>query len=192
MAARCSGKECAIFDEHTPTGHREDSISIPSRCAPSGPAYARKNNAAPSAAATLREVVCCSVRCRSFMRTGQRADIDGMQNAKQLCLHPETQNSLMTICNCFHYGLTLLQCLAAQHDVLPLQESLQAISACSTALGVYTKTLPADTPPFFRLFDKLSQYFFEGAGATGSTSGQLRTSIVRLLDCGPDDIAGLV
>lgn len=141
---------------------------------------------------SLCKAICFSMRCKSHARPLRRCFIENAQNAKQLCLHPETQNSLMTICNCFHYGLTLLQCIAAQPDILPLQESLQAVTACSTALGVYTKTLPDETPPFFTLFDKLSQYFFESTGLPGSSSTQLRTSITRLLDCGPGDIAGSV
>ncbi|OJJ07019.1 hypothetical protein ASPVEDRAFT_46398 [Aspergillus versicolor CBS 583.65] len=127
---------------------------------------------------------------------------DACESTKTLSLNPQTQADLITVYHFFYCGITLLQCLAIDPTALTPRRAHQAISACLSALAIYTRELPA-AAPFLRLFEDVSNLFIRndhcqpGAGpgpGAGVEVGQ-REGLKRLLDrivwSGPEEIMGI-
>lgn len=131
--------------------------------------------------------VCAIPQPKSLVKPSKLTDL--LQNAKMLSLSPDMHNSPISVYNCFRCGITLLQCLVMQPRVLPLRRSMKAISSCSSALAVYTRTLD-NAAPYLKLFDKMSDSFLgnsdEPADCTPDLD-HLRTILQRITFSGPWD-----
>ncbi|KAL3476715.1 fungal-specific transcription factor domain-containing protein [Aspergillus californicus] len=122
---------------------------------------------------------------------------DACESAKTLSLNPQTHADLITVYHFFYCGITLLQCLAIDPTALTPRRAHQAISACVSALAIYTRELPAAST-FLKLFEDVSNQFVRNdhqhTGAGGFEEGQ-RQGLKRLLDrivgSGPEEMMGI-
>lgn len=109
------------------------------------------------------------------------------QSAKTLSLNPLTLPDRITVYHCFYGGVTLLQCLAINPTALSPRRSHQAISACLSALAVYTRVLPA-VAPFLRLFEDVSNLFMRNDhGSEAYPSSNVRTLLNRIVSSDPSE-----
>lgn len=115
------------------------------------------------------------------------------ENAKTLSICFDHQASPIQVHTSFHCGITLLQCLAVQPTVLPLRRTLKAISACSSALSVYTRSLdPA--APFLQLFDKLCDLFLSRNDESGGglPNDELHNILQKVVSSDPSETSEYV
>lgn len=112
------------------------------------------------------------------------------QCAKVLSLNPLTHPDRITVYHCFYAGITLLQCLAIKPTTLTPRRAHQAISACLSALAVYTRVLPA-VAPFLRLFEDVSNRFVgENHGSDIYLSQKTRNLLNRIVSSDPSQASG--
>lgn len=109
-----------------------------------------------------------------------------------LSLNPLTLPDRITVYHCFYSGITLLQCLAIKPTALTPRRAHQAISACLSALAVYTRVLPA-VAPFLRLFEDVSNLFVcDNHGSEIHPSPKVRNLLNRIICSDPSETAGYV
>lgn len=114
------------------------------------------------------------------------------QSAKVLSLNPQTPPDRITVYHCFYCGITLLQCLAIKPTALTPRCAHQAISACLSALAVYTRVLPA-VAPFLRLFEDLSNLLVcDDHGSEIHPSPEVRNVLNRIVSSDPSETPGYV
>lgn len=112
------------------------------------------------------------------------------QNAKTLSLNPQTPPDRITVYHCFYCGVTLLQCLAISPAALTTRRTHQAISACLSALAVYTRVLPA-IAPFLRLFEDLSNLLvYDDHKSDSHPSPEVRNVLNRIVSSDPSEASG--
>lgn len=111
------------------------------------------------------------------------------QSAKVLSLNPHIPPDRITAYHCFYCGITLLQCLAIDPTALTHRRAHQAMSACLSALSVYTRVLPA-VAPFLRLFEELSNLLV--CGAETNSSLNVRDILNRVVSSDPSETPGYV
>ncbi|KAF2165375.1 hypothetical protein M409DRAFT_24225 [Zasmidium cellare ATCC 36951] len=118
---------------------------------------------------------------------------DACENAKTLSICFNHQASPIQVHTSFHCGITLLQCLAVQPTVLPLRRTLKAISACSSALSVYTRSL-APAAPFLQLFDKLCDLFLSRNDQSdgGLPIDELRNILQKVVSSDPSETSEIL
>ncbi|KAJ6094925.1 hypothetical protein N7467_002438 [Penicillium canescens] len=118
--------------------------------------------------------------------------VDACQDAKILSLNPHTPPDRVTVYHCFYCGVTLLQCLAIKPTALTPRRAHQAISACLSALAVYTRVLPA-VAPFLRLFEDLSNLLVcDDHEFETHPSHKLRTILNRIVSSDPSEAPGIL
>ena len=107
-----------------------------------------------------------------------------LQCAKVLSLNPQIPPDRITVYHCFYCGITLLQCLAIEPTALTHRRAHQAMSACLSALSVYTRVLPT-VAPFLRLFEELSNLLVCGS----ETNSGLNTRVIlnRVVSSDPSE-----
>lgn len=132
-------------------------------------------------------------RARYVMKTscGLKQSLRLKQNAKTLSLNPQTPPDRITVYHCFYCGVTLLQCLAISPNVLTARRTHQAISACLSALSVYTRVLPA-IAPFLRLFEDLSNLLVYGEQPSDTQLPEVRSVLNRIVSSDPSEASGWV
>ena len=109
------------------------------------------------------------------------------QSAKVLSLNPQIPPDRITVYHCFYCGITLLQCLAIKPTALTPRCAHQAISACLSALAVYTRVLPA-VAPFLRLFEDLSNLLVcDDHGSEIHPSPEVRNVLNRIISSDPSE-----
>lgn len=109
-----------------------------------------------------------------------------------LSLNPLTLPDRITVYHCFYGGITLLQCLAIKPTALSPRRSHQAISACLSALAVYTRVLPT-VAPFLRLFEDVSRLFVCNDHGSGIyPNPKVRNLLNRIVSSDPSETAGYV
>lgn len=114
------------------------------------------------------------------------------QSAKALSLNPLTLPDRITVYHCFYGGITLLQCLAIKPTALTPRHAHQAISACLSALAVYTRVLPT-VAPFLRLFENVSNLFLgEDHSSEIRPSPKVRELLNRIVSSDPSETPGYV
>ncbi|KAJ6123230.1 hypothetical protein N7512_005695 [Penicillium capsulatum] len=117
---------------------------------------------------------------------------DACESAKTLSLNPLTLPDRITVYHCFYGGITLLQCLAINPGVLSPRRSHQAISACLSALAVYTRVLPA-VAPFLRLFEDVSNLFVcNDYGSEAYPSSNVRSLLNRIVSSDPSETSQIL
>lgn len=108
--------------------------------------------------------------------------------AKLLILSPQTHPALVDLYQCFHSGVTFLECLALQPTILSPQRTVRAIVACTSALAVYSRYFPT-AAPFLELFEKLSDRFLGSSGDPSVDDPQslssLRTTLWEIMSSDP-------
>lgn len=113
-----------------------------------------------------------------------------LQSAKVLSLNPLTPPDRITVYHCFYAGITLLQCLAINPTALSPRRAHQAISACLSALAVYTRVLPA-VAPFLRLFEDVSNRFVgDNHGSEIHPGPKTRSLLNRIVSSDPSEASG--
>ncbi|CAG8372582.1 unnamed protein product [Penicillium salamii] len=117
--------------------------------------------------------------------------VEACSNAKTLSLNPQTPPDRITVYHCFYCGVTLLQCLAISPNVLTARRTHQAISACLSALSVYTRVLPA-IAPFLRLFEDLSNLLVYGEQASETHVPEVRSVLNRIVSSDPSEASGIL
>ncbi|CAG8207326.1 unnamed protein product [Penicillium salamii] len=117
--------------------------------------------------------------------------VEACSNAKTLSLNPQTPPDRITVYHCFYCGVTLLQCLAISPSVLTARRTHQAISACLSALSVYTRVLPA-IGPFLRLFEGLSNLLVYGEQASDTQVPEVRSVLNRIVSSDPSEASGIL
>lgn len=111
-----------------------------------------------------------------------------LQSAKVLSLNPLTLPDRITVYHCFYAGITLLQCLAIKPDSLTPRGSHKAISACSSALAVYTRVLPS-VAPFLRLFeDVANKVVCDHHHTEFCPSSEVQSLLSRIISSDPSEI----
>ena len=114
------------------------------------------------------------------------------KSAKTLSLNPLTLPDRITVYHCFYGGITLLQCLAIKPTALTPRRAHQAISACLSALAVYTRVLPA-VAPFMRLFEDVSNLFVcNDHGSDIPPSSKVRSLLNRIVSSDPSETSQCV
>lgn len=110
--------------------------------------------------------------------------LTSLQCAKVLSLNPQIPPDRITVYHCFYCGITLLQCLAIEPTALTHRRAHQAMSACLSALSVYTRVLPT-VAPFLRLFEELSNLLVCGS----DTNSGLNTRVIlnRVVSSDPSE-----
>ncbi|OJJ80669.1 uncharacterized protein ASPGLDRAFT_51083 [Aspergillus glaucus CBS 516.65] len=117
---------------------------------------------------------------------------DACQSAKVLSLNPQIPPDRITVYHCFYCGITLLQCLAIKPTALTPRCAHQAISACLSALAVYTRVLPA-VAPFLRLFEDLSNLLVcDDHGSEIHPSPEVRNVLNRIVSSDPSETPGIL
>jgi hypothetical protein len=111
----------------------------------------------------------------------------GCETLKSLCLNPSHQVSLVYNYLCFTFGITLLQCLVVDPGILPASQVRRAVSACASALAVYTRTLGSSIP-FLQMFDSLCDNYFTIAENSAPSYARLCTLLHRLSSSGPEEL----
>lgn len=121
-----------------------------------------------------------------------RISLTVWKSAKVLSLNPLTLPDRITVYHCFYGGITLLQCLAIKPTALSPRRSHQAISACLSALAVYTRVLPT-VAPFLRLFEDVSRLFVCNDHGSGIyPNPKVRNLLNRIVSSDPSETAGYV
>ncbi|KAL4916506.1 fungal-specific transcription factor domain-containing protein [Aspergillus aurantiobrunneus] len=117
---------------------------------------------------------------------------DACESAKSLSLNPQTHADLITVYHFFYCGITLLQCLAIDPTSLTPRRTHQAISACMSALAIYTRELPA-AAPHLRLFEEVSNLFIRNdhLGFDPAPREGLSRVLDRIVGCGPEEMEGI-
>ena len=109
-----------------------------------------------------------------------------------LSLNPLTLPDRITVYHCFYGGITLLQCLAIKPTALSPRRAHQAISACLSALAVYTRVLPA-VAPFLQLFEDVSHLFVcDDHGSEIRPSPKVRDLLNRIVSSDPSETSRYV
>lgn len=111
----------------------------------------------------------------------------GCESLKSLCLNSNHQVSLIYNILCFSLGTTLLRCLVIDSGILPTSQVLRAVTACASALAVYTRTLESSIP-FLQLFDLLCDNYFAITDRSTPLYGRLCTILHRISFCGPEEL----
>jgi hypothetical protein len=88
---------------------------------------------------------------------------------------------------CFTFGTTLLRCLVVNPNILSTSQVLRAVSACASALAVYTRTVGSSVP-FTQLFDLLCDKYFAISEDSAPSYERLCTVLHRLSFCGPEEL----
>ncbi|CAG8021819.1 unnamed protein product [Penicillium salamii] len=117
--------------------------------------------------------------------------VEACSNAKTLSLNPQTPPDRITVYHCFYCGVTLLQCLAISPNVLTARRTHQAISACLSALSVYTRVLPT-IAPFLRLFEDLSNLLVYGEQPSDTQLPEVRSVLNRIVSSDPSEASGIL
>ncbi|KAI2689285.1 transcriptional regulator family: Fungal Specific TF [Penicillium roqueforti] len=118
--------------------------------------------------------------------------VEACSNAKTLSLNPHTPPDRITVYHCFYCGVTLLQCLAISPTALTARRTHQAISACLSALAVYTRVLPA-IAPFLRLFEDLSNLLvYDDNSSDTPPSPEVRNVLNRIVSSDPSEASGIL
>jgi hypothetical protein len=114
------------------------------------------------------------------------------KSAKVLSLNPLTLPDRITVYHCFYGGITLLQCLSIEPKALSPRRAHQAISACLSALAVYTRVLPA-VAPFLRLFEDVSNLFVcNERGSEIHPGPKVRNLLDRIVSSDPSETSEYV
>lgn len=114
------------------------------------------------------------------------------KSAKVLSINPLTLPDRITVYHCFYGGITLLQCLSIKPTALSPRRAHQAISACLSALSVYTRVLPA-VAPFLRLFEDVSKLFVcNDRGADVHPCPKVRNLLNRIISSDPSETSEYV
>ncbi|KAJ5333384.1 uncharacterized protein N7506_007167, partial [Penicillium brevicompactum] len=101
-------------------------------------------------------------------------------------------NKHPNVYHCFYCGVTLLQCLAISPTALTARRTHQAISACLSALAVYTRVLPA-IAPFLRLFEDLSNLLvYDDNRSDTPPSPEVRNVLNRIVSSDPSEASGIL
>ncbi|KAJ5232180.1 hypothetical protein N7468_005136 [Penicillium chermesinum] len=130
----------------------------------------------------------CEVRNNPQGRRDTANDV--FQSAKALSLNPLTLPDRITVYHCFYGGITLLQCLAIKPTVLTPRRAHQAISACLSALAVYTRVLPA-VAPFLRLYEDVSNLFLgEDHTSEIRPDSKVRALLNKIVSSDPSETPG--
>ncbi|KAJ6171843.1 hypothetical protein N7470_000910 [Penicillium chermesinum] len=117
---------------------------------------------------------------------------DACESAKALSLNPLTLPDRITVYHCFYGGITLLQCLAIKPTVLTPRRAHQAISACLSALAVYTRVLPA-VAPFLRLYEDVSNLFLgEDHTSEIRPDSKVRALLNKIVSSDPSETPGIL
>ncbi|KAJ5995853.1 hypothetical protein N7481_002830 [Penicillium waksmanii] len=117
---------------------------------------------------------------------------DACESAKALSLNPLTLPDRITVYHSFYAGITLLQCLAIKPNSLTLRGSHKAISACSSALAVYTRVLPS-VAPFLRLFEDVANKVVRDDHDTEfSPSPEVQSLLSRIISSDPSEIPSIL
>lgn len=109
-----------------------------------------------------------------------------------MSINPLTLPDRITVYHCFYGGITLLQCLSIKPTALSPRRAHQAISACLSALAVYTRVLPA-VAPFLRLFEDVSKLFVcNDRGADVHPCPKVRDLLNRIISSDPSETSEYV
>ncbi|KAJ5111988.1 hypothetical protein N7532_000033 [Penicillium argentinense] len=117
---------------------------------------------------------------------------DACESAKALSLNPLTLPDRITVYHCFYAGITLLQCLVIKPTALTPRQAHRAISACLSALAVYTRVLPG-VEPFLRLFEDVSNLFVHD-GHTSEThqTPKVRDLLNKIISSDPSETSSIL
>lgn len=114
------------------------------------------------------------------------------QSAKAVSLNPQTLPERISVYHCFYCGIALLQCLTIKPTALSPRRSHQAISACLSALAVYTRVLPS-VAPFLQLFEDVSNLFVRNDhGSEIHPTSKVRHVLNRIVSSDPSEVSGYV
>ncbi|KAJ5095636.1 hypothetical protein NUU61_004992 [Penicillium alfredii] len=117
---------------------------------------------------------------------------EACESAKAVSLNPQTLPERISVYHCFYCGIALLQCLTIKPTALSPRRSHQAISACLSALAVYTRVLPS-VAPFLQLFEDVSNLFVRNDhGSEIHPTSKVRHVLNRIVSSDPSEVSGIL
>lgn len=113
--------------------------------------------------------------------------VKGCETAIGRCLSSNHKATPIQAYICFTFGITLLWSLTKDTSVLPLSRVTRALSSCSSALAIYSRTLRS-ADPFLKVFDTVCDRYFGVAEGRTSSYAALGTLLQHLSSCGPERV----